>query len=850
MRIVKPASVGMVLLCLLSLSWPSPADAQTVPFKVFITEVWQLDADVDPIVGLIGDYYAKVTINGVEQDNNGACDDTSLTGIIVPLRLFKNFARDSACSAKTPWVFTAQVPPGQPVQVRIQIFDTDTIFDDEGDANPGNGSAIDLQVDLSTGQWSGDFSSPQSCSRPNLEFGSRNVNVCWSFDVDDDGLPDVWELSGVDTNADGTVDIDFPLLGANARRKDAFVEIDHLQASDHSHGPKLAAIAGVVTSYANAPVRNLDGTTGVQLHLDVGPLFGAGSIVPVIGLGGVVGSYGDLGGGNVITEVGNEIIDSFGGPGTAPLFADLKAAHFNAVRDEMFRYAIFGHQTNARRAENDCTSGQASRSRRDFLVTLGGRQPIGLPCWGTDGGTISVGSVSEQAGTLMHELGHTLGLGHGGDVDVNDKPNYLSVMNYSFQDCRVPTSPGLLPGECDYSRLVSGVLLPPLDETDLDECVGIAGGLGFGAVNWNGNGVLEGASACSAILANTTADVNGDGVCITPGANGRVDTPRSGDDRLEDNVITNGKNRVCDTAVLPGSDDLQSTPVGSTPSQPNPLTSFNDWDSLAFSLIDFPNQPGSGTSAIEQEPDSNRLAESRTFMGDLMAPGIVLDESGPATGKPGDVLTFTARVTNTGRGPALAAVLDEVSPDGTVRTSDLGIVPVGAEVTQTTTFTVPGNACPGDFAGGARASMSFKDFVAQPLTAADTAPLQILDVAPPTIDVSLSPSILWPPNHKLEEVTATIAVTDNCDRSPRVTLLSITSNEPAEGVIGQGDRGPDIQGAALGTDDRTFSLRAERGTGNGSTGRVYTVTYRVTDTSGNATNRSATVTVPTSNNGR
>lgn len=33
----------------------------------------------------------------------------------------------------------------------------------------------------------------------------------------------------------------------------------------------------------------------------------------------------------------------------------------------------------------------------------------------------------------MHELGHNLGLRHGGDENTNDKPNYLSVMNYLYQ---------------------------------------------------------------------------------------------------------------------------------------------------------------------------------------------------------------------------------------------------------------------------------------------------------------------------------------------------------------------------------------------------------------------------------
>ncbi len=63
--------------------------------------------------------------------------------------------------------------------------------------------------------------------------------------------------------------------------------------------------------------------------------------------------------------------------------------------------------------------------------------------------------------------------------------------------------------------------------------------------------------------------------------------------------------------------------------------------------------------------------------------------------------------------------------------------------------------------------------------------------------------------------------------------MSVTSNEPETGFLGNGDKGPDIQGATIGTDDRAFSLRSERGTGGQSTGRVYTITYRATDASGN-----------------
>ena len=38
-----------------------------------------------------------------------------------------------------------------------------------------------------------------------------------------------------------------------------------------------------------------------------------------------------------------------------------------------------------------------------------------------------------QAAAFMHELGHTLGLLHGGGDDINFKPNYVSVMNYLWE---------------------------------------------------------------------------------------------------------------------------------------------------------------------------------------------------------------------------------------------------------------------------------------------------------------------------------------------------------------------------------------------------------------------------------
>ncbi len=119
----------------------------------------------------------------------------------------------------------------------------------------------------------------------------------------------------------------------------------------------------------------------------------------------------------------------------------------------------------------------------------------------------------------------------------------------------------------------------------------------------------------------------------------------------------------------------------------------------------------------------------------------------------------------------------------------------------------------------------------------------VVDTTPPSLTVTPTPNVLWPPNHRMVDVTYDVVATDACYPNLSVVLVSVTSNEPddAQGG-GDGHTTDDIQGAGTGTDDRLVQLRAER-EGRG-VGRTYTAMYMVTDGSGNSTSASAGVQVP------
>jgi hypothetical protein len=129
-----------------------------------------------------------------------------------------------------------------------------------------------------------------------------------------------------------------------------------------------------------------------------------------------------------------------------------------------------------------------------------------------------------------------------------------------------------------------------------------------------------------------------------------------------------------------------------------------------------------------------------------------------------------------------------------------------------------------------------------------TTTIEVVDTVSPTLSLAVAPSELWPPNHRMVPVEATVQATDLCGPTETV-LVSVVSSEQDDAVGPEdGSTAGDIQGAEPGTPDMAFELRAERS--GAGVGRVYVVTYRTSDVSGNVSEAEAAVTVPHEKEGR
>ena len=303
-------------------------------------------------------------------------------------------------------------------------------------------------------------------------------------DTDGDGLPDLWETEGY--TAPNGEEVPLHTMGAQVNHKDVFVDVDYMvgdapnidgNVMTFDHRPDCAALDEIKAAFAAAPVDNPDGTTGITLHVRVAQLpCDDAAVTPRLPFEPDLGSLNDQQEYLWVAPMGDD----------TPHFMDLKSLPgvFPEELGYAIHYCIFAHRI---------ATGQTGISRGngagDFIVSLGWVVDFESAFAGTPEGSTVKASPEAQAGTFMHELGHNLGLDHGGGDGMRQKPNYLSIMNkdyFQMTGLIIDGEFGSIGGDhgagdlrhyhFDYSReALPGWAGNVLDEADLDESVGLEG---------------------------------------------------------------------------------------------------------------------------------------------------------------------------------------------------------------------------------------------------------------------------------------------------------------------------------------------------------------------------------------
>jgi hypothetical protein len=389
---------------------------------------------------------------------------------------------------------------------------------------------------------------------------------CTWTDTDGDGLNDTWETNGyIDNDCNGVNDCspgpcvnDTPLPGANVNKPNVYVKWDYMTRSGtystsptaagegcpatdgaHNHQPSAAAMNMVVSAFntQNVILTFFPTHASVTEH-SVTTLSRPTSIPPC---------------------AGSDAVSLY----------TIKAANFPTYLAPAYHYALFAHYNTCDvdgpgaaqcgGCGPDPTTGQSPSFSatgvsvipgNDLIVSFGFDQECGSPA-----------DDMMNAGTFMHELGHTLGLHHGGstdtafggftDGDTQGKPNYTSVMNYNYQLGGIGTGTGCFASgitdpstsyRVDYSREVLNTLSEGMLMTvggalqcvndasgGMDESIGVGGPTGdtdvvnfyapggagkrFGGVHcridFDGDGDTGTTTGDTAVY----SDVNGDNLC-------------------------------------------------------------------------------------------------------------------------------------------------------------------------------------------------------------------------------------------------------------------------------------------------------------------------------------------------
>ena len=277
----------------------------------------------------------------------------------------------------------------------------------------------------------------------NCQEAARSTGIT-NPDTDGDGLKDGDEVLGT---LDG---LNLPAMGVNPRHKDMLVEMDWtddaFECAQHTHRPLAQTTDEAKLFYASIPVANVDGLPGVNFIADYGQggAFTGGNFIPITD--------------GIVTPLG-------------PEFHVWKAEHMAPNRIGFMRYQLHGH----RMGYGVINSGRGSIGGDNSVITL--------RC---------LNGSDNVRNTIIHELGHNLGLQHGGNSSCNEKFNYNSLMNYNHQFPGVDTSCDQNGEGIDNLGYSDGSRIP-LVNGQLSEAAGVcAPGHPFHhAIDWDLDGEID-----------------------------------------------------------------------------------------------------------------------------------------------------------------------------------------------------------------------------------------------------------------------------------------------------------------------------------------------------------------------
>jgi len=369
-------------------------------------------------------------------------------------------------------------------------------------------------------------------------------------------------------------------------------------------------------------------------------------------------------------------------------------------------------------------------------------------------------------------------------------------------------------------------------------------------------------NACSALVDDELGVATADDSCTSSVAIARTGVPTVAC------PIPGNPGRVCETFVFPvGTTDVTYTATdaaGNTATGIQHVT-VHELTAPTFTFVppDVTRNTGSGATSCGVVISDAELGMATVFDNcdtTVIRTGVPAGNNFPV----GDTLiTYTAKadtsVTRTQKVTVVDNTLPSVTAPGPVTLyTGTGAVSCGVTVSNLDATLGVGSAvdnCPGvsavtrsgvpagnDFPVGTT-TITYSATDAHGNTGSATQVVTVIDNTVPIITVNGATLSMWPPNHKYQTFQLTgfvTGVTDNCggiDIS-NVVIEKVTSDETENGN-GDGNTTNDI---IIAGDCKSVQLRSERN--GGGNGRVYTITFKVTDTHGNVGRATSRVVVP------